>query len=45
MTVSKQLSHWLAIGALLAVAASCERPEYEEEDRLGIAPENISLQQ
>ena len=45
MAISKQLICGLVIGALLALVASCEAPEYEEDDRLGIVPENSSLQQ
>ncbi|WP_414588622.1 hypothetical protein [Scytonema sp. PCC 10023] len=43
MAIFKQLISVLFLGAMLALATGCEGPEYEENDRLGIVPENSNL--
>lgn len=43
MAISKRLISVLFLGAMLALAAGCEGPEYEEDARLGIIPENNNL--
>jgi hypothetical protein len=43
MAIYKQLISVLFLGAMLALATGCEGPEYEEDDRLGITPENNNL--
>ncbi len=45
MKVSKKIFSLVTALALLALAAGCESPEYEEEDRLGTVPETTRLQQ
>ncbi len=45
MALSKNLFSLVTALVFLVLAAGCESPEYEEEDRLGIVPETSRLQQ